>query len=146
MKISRFSKIFLLSICLVSLAAMAACSGTPATTPTSGTTSTSSASGPWPGVPVYSDSKSPIRTRVNATFSIVLPNAPIFGWGWQDQDLSAFTLVETKSLPGAGNQTEAFGPDAFLFKALKAGSYQIILYVPSKPPQQTETFQVTVAP
>jgi hypothetical protein len=36
---------------------------------------------PWPGVPVYRDSNSPIMTRVNETFSIMLPPTPLFGWG-----------------------------------------------------------------
>jgi hypothetical protein len=102
--------------------------------------------GPWPGVPFYRDSNSPITTRVNETFSIVLPPAPLFGWGWQNQDLSAFSLLETKTVPGPGNETNTFGPNAFLFKALEIGKFQIILYVPSKPPQQLESFNIVVIP
>jgi predicted small secreted protein len=101
---------------------------------------------PWPGVPVYNDSNSPIISRVNETFSIVLAPAPLFGWGWQNQDLSAFTLLETKEVPGPGNEPNTFGPNAFLFKALETGTFQITLYVPSKPPQQTESFNVVVNP
>ena len=101
---------------------------------------------PWPGVPVYTDSNSPIMTRVNGTFSIVLPPAPLFGWGWQNQDLSAFSLLETKTVPGSGNEPNPFGPNAFLFKALETGTFQITLYVPSKPPQQLESFNIVVNP
>ncbi len=102
--------------------------------------------GPWPGVSVYRDSNSPITTRVNETFSIVLPPAPLFGWGWQNNDLSAFSLLETKSIPGSGNEPNPYGPNAFLFKALEAGTFQVILYVPSKPPQQLKSFDVVVNP
>jgi hypothetical protein len=101
---------------------------------------------PWPGVPVYGDSGSPITTRVNETLAIVLQPAPLFGWGWQNKDLSAFSLLETKTVPGSGNETNTFGPDAFLFKALQTGQYQITLFVASKPPQQTTTFNITVNP
>jgi hypothetical protein len=101
---------------------------------------------PWPGVSVYIDSNSPIMTRVNETFSIVLPPAPLFGWGWQNKDLSAFSLLETKTVPGSGNEPNPFGPNAFLFKALKIGTFQITLYVPSKPPQQLESFDIVVNP
>ena len=103
-------------------------------------------SDPWPGVPVYGDSNSPITTRVNETFSIVLPPAPLFGWGWQNEDLSAFSLLETKTVPGSGNEPNPFGPNAFLFKALKIGTFQITLYVPSKPPQHLESFDIVVNP
>jgi hypothetical protein len=101
---------------------------------------------PWAGVSVYRDSDSSIMTRVNETFSIVLPPAPLFGWGWQNQDLSAFSLLETKAVPGPGNEPNPFGPDAFLFKALETGTFQITLYVPSKPPQQLESFNIVVNP
>ena len=101
---------------------------------------------PWPGVPVYRDSNSPIITRLNETFSIVLPPAPLFGWGWQNQDLSAFSLQETKTVPGSGNESNPYGTNAFLFKALKTGTFQITLYVASKPPQQLESFNVVVNP
>jgi hypothetical protein len=101
---------------------------------------------PWPGVSVYRNSKSPIMTRVNETFAIILPPAPLFGWGWQNEDLGAFSLLETKTVPGPGNETNPFGPDAFLFKALKTGTFQITLYVPSKPPQQVESFNIVVNP
>jgi hypothetical protein len=101
---------------------------------------------PWPGVAVYTDSNSPILTRVNETFSIVLPPAPLFGWGWQNEDSSAFSLLETKTVPGLGNETNPFGPNAFLFKALKTGTFQITLYVASKPPQQLESFDIVVSP
>jgi len=103
-------------------------------------------SDPWPGVPVYRDSNSQIMTRVNETFSIVLPPAPLFGWGWQNKDLSAFSLLETKTVPGSDNEPNPFGPNAFLFKALETGTFQIVLYVPSKPPQQTESFEIVVNP
>jgi hypothetical protein len=76
----------------------------------------------------------------------VLPPAPLFGWGWQDQDLSAFALLETKTVPGPDNEANPFGPDAFLFKALKTGAFRITLYVPSKPPQQLESFDINVTP
>jgi hypothetical protein len=102
--------------------------------------------GPWPGVSVYRDSNGTIMTRVNETFSIVLPPAPLFGWGWQNEDLSAFSLLETKTVPGAGNETNPYGPNAFLFKALKTGTFRITLYVPSKPPQQLELFNIVVNP
>jgi hypothetical protein len=101
---------------------------------------------PWPGVSVYRDSNSPIMTRVNETFAIILPPAPLFGWGWQNKELSAFSLLETKTVPGSGNETNPYGPDAFLFKALTIGTFRITLYVPSKPPQQTESFNVVVNP
>jgi hypothetical protein len=101
---------------------------------------------PWPGVSVYRDSNSPIMTRVNETFSIMLPPTPLFGWGWQNNDLSAFSLLETKTVPGSGNEPNPFGPNAFLFKALKIGTFQITLYVPSKPPQQLESFDIVVNP
>jgi len=101
---------------------------------------------PWPGVPVYRDSNSPIVTRVNETFSIVLQPAPLFGWEWQNKDLSAFSLLETNTIPGSGNETNPYGPNAFLFKALEIGTFQITLYVPSKPPQQLESFDIVVNP
>jgi hypothetical protein len=101
---------------------------------------------PWPGVPVYGDSNSQIMTRVNETFSIMLPPAPLFGWGWQNNDLDAFSLLETKTVLGSGNEPNPFGPNAFLFKALKTGTFQIALYVPSKPPQQLESFDIVVNP
>jgi hypothetical protein len=149
-KIPWIMKIKLLSIllvCMATLMAIAGCTTTPTTTPTITATPTAVQNpGPWPGVPVYTDSNSPIRIRVNETFSIVLQPAPLFGWGWQNQDLSAFSLMETKTVPGSGNETNPFGPDAFLFKALETGTYQIILYVPSKPPQQLETFDIVVNP
>jgi hypothetical protein len=101
---------------------------------------------PWPGVSVYRDSNNPIKTRVNETFSIVLPPAPLFGWGWQNKDLSAFSLLETKTIPGSSNEPNPYGPNAFLFKALETGTFQITLYVPSKPPQQIESFDIVVNP
>jgi predicted secreted protein len=101
---------------------------------------------PWPGVPVYTDSNTPITTRINETFSIVLPPAPLFGWGWQNKDLSAFSLSETKTIPGSGNESNTFGPNAFLFKALQTGTFQITLYVASKPPQQLDSFNIVVNP
>ena len=123
------------------------CSITPTSTPTAVVTSTTMQNpGPWPGVSVYGDSNSPIMTRVNETFSIVLPPAPLFGWGWQNQDLNAFSLLETKTVPGPGNEPNPYGPNAFLFKALKTGKFQITLYVPSKPPQQLESFNIVVNP
>jgi hypothetical protein len=143
-------QIKLLLVMLFSLAvlfAMTGCSTGPASTMTSTTTSITGANrDPWPGVPVYRDSKSPIQVSLNSAFSIVLPPAPLFGWGWQNTDLSAFNLLETKTVLGPANEPDPYGPDAFLFKALKAGSYQIILYVPSKPPQQTEKFDIVVNP
>jgi hypothetical protein len=147
-KISWITKIKLLSIllvCLATLFAFAGCSTTPASTTTPTPTAVQSP-GPWPGVPVYTDSNSPITTRVDETFSIALPPAPLFGWGWQNQDLSAFSLLETKTVPGSSNETNPFGPNAFLFKALQTGKFQITLYVPSKPPQQLETFDIVVNP
>jgi hypothetical protein len=144
------TKIKLLSIllvCMVVLFVFAGCSTTPASTTTTNATPTAVQSpAPWPGVPVYTDSNSPITTRVDETFSIVLPPAPLFGWGWQNEDLSAFSLLETKTVPGSNNETNPFGPNAFLFKALKTGKFQIILYVPSKPPQQLESFDIVVNP
>lgn len=101
---------------------------------------------PWPGVSVYRDANSPIMTRVNETFSIMLPPTPLFGWGWQNEDLSAFSLLETKTVPGPSNEPNPFGPNAFLFQALKRGTFQIILYVPSKPPQHLESFDIVVNP
>jgi hypothetical protein len=101
---------------------------------------------PWPGVSVYRDANSPILTRVNGTFSIVLPPAPLFGWGWQNKDLSALSLLETKTIPGSGNEPNPYGPNAFLFKALEMGTFRITLYVPSKPPQQMESFDIVVNP
>jgi predicted secreted protein len=101
---------------------------------------------PWPGVSVYRDSNSPIMTRVNETFSIMLPPAPLFGWGWQNNDLSAFSLLETKTVPGSDNEANPYGPNAFLFEALETGTFQITLYVPSKPPQQLESFDIVVNP
>ena len=101
---------------------------------------------PWPGVSVYRDSKSPITTRVIETFAIVLPPAPLFGWGWQNKDLSAFSLLETKTTPGSGNETNPYGPNALLFKALETGKFQITLFVASKPPQQLESFDIVVNP
>ena len=132
---------------LTILVAIAGCSSTPTLTPTTTPTpiATSNAD-PWPGVAVYRDSDSQIKARVNQTFSIVLPPAPLNGWGWQDQDLSAFSLVETKSVPGSANEPDPYGPDAFLFKALKTGTFQLNLYVPSKPPQEVKSFTVTVNP
>jgi hypothetical protein len=101
---------------------------------------------PWPGVTVYSDSASQITTRVNQTFSIVLPPAALFGWGWQNQDLSALTLLESKTVSGPNNEDNPYGTNAFLFKAVETGTYQIVLYIASKPPQQTETFNISVNP
>jgi predicted secreted protein len=101
---------------------------------------------PWPGVSTYNDSNSPIVTSVNNTFAIVLPPAPLFGWSWQNSDSSAFSLLESKTIPESSSVTETYGPDAFLFKAIETGSFQIILYVPSKPPQQLEIFNVEVNP
>jgi hypothetical protein len=103
-------------------------------------------SDPWPGVSVYRDSNSTVMTRVNDTFSILLPPAPLLGWGWQNKDLSAFSLLETKTIPGSGNEPNPYGSNAFLFKALETGTFQITLYVPSKPPQQLETFNIVVNP
>jgi hypothetical protein len=100
----------------------------------------------WPGVPNHSDSNTPIITRANETFSIMLPPAALFGWGWQNSDLSAFSLLETKTVPGPGNEPNPFGPNAFLFKALEQGTFRITLYVASKPPQQTESFDIVVNP
>jgi hypothetical protein len=102
--------------------------------------------GPWPGVPVYTDSNIPIITGLNETFSITLPPAPLFGWGWQNSDLTAFSLVETQTIPGLANEPNPYGPNAFLFQALKSGTFQITLYVPSKPPQQLESFNIVVNP
>jgi hypothetical protein len=149
-KISGIVKIKLLSIlivCAATFVVIAGCSMTPASTPTPTSTPTTVQNpGPWPGVPVYGDSNKPIMTRVNETFSIVLPPAALFGWGWQNKDLSAFSLLETKSVPGSDNETNPFGPNAFLFKALEKGTFQITLYVPSKPPQQLQSFDIVVNP
>ena len=143
-------KIKLLSILIVCMAVfivIVGCSITPTSTPTpTATPTTVQNPGPWPGVPVYRDSNSPIMTRVNETFSIVLPPAPLFGWGWQNKDLSAFSLLETKTVPGSGNEPNPYGPNAFLFKALETGTFQITLYVASKPPQQLESFNIVVNP
>ena len=76
----------------------------------------------------------------------MLPPAPLFGWGWQNGDLSAFSLLETKAVPGPAGEANPYGPDAFLFRALKTGTFQITLYVPSKPPQQLESFNIVVNP
>jgi len=116
------------------------------TTATTAATTTVQNTGPWPGVAVYTDSNTRIMTGENETFSIVLPVAPLFGWGWQNEDSSAFKLLETKTVPGPGEETNSFGPNAFLFEALKFGTFQITLYVASKPPQQTQTFEVVVNP
>jgi hypothetical protein len=143
-------KMKLFSILLVTLAMLVAVTGCSTTTTSTLTTTVTSTvvqnPDPWPGVPVYTDSNSPIVTRVNGTFSIVLPPAPLFGWGWQNEDSSVFSLLETKTVPGSGVEPDPFGPDAFLFKALKTGTFQITLYVPSKPPQQTESFDIVVNP
>jgi hypothetical protein len=149
-KLSRIMKMKLLSIlivCTATFVVISACSPTPASTPTPTPTPTVVPNpDPWPGVAVYRNSNSPIMTRVNETFSIVLPPAPFFGWGWQNDDLIAFSLLETKAVPGPGNEPNSFGPDAFLFKALNIGTFKITLYVPSKPPQQLESFDVVVNP
>jgi hypothetical protein len=137
----------ILLVCMATFVAIAGCSATPTSTPTTTATPTGVQNpGPWPGVSVYRDSNSPIMTQVNRTFSIVLPPAPLFGWGWQNEDLIAFSLLETKTVPGSGNEANPYGPDAFLFKALKTGTFQIKLYVPSKPPQQLESFDIVVNP
>jgi hypothetical protein len=148
-------KMKLLSVLIVSLAMpvmampviFAGCSTTPASSPTpTATPAATQIPDPWPGVSVYRNSSNPIPTRVNETFSIVLPPAPLFGWGWQNNDLSAFSLLETKTIPGSANEPNPFGPNAFLFEALETGAFQIILYVPSKPPQQLKTFDIVVKP
>jgi hypothetical protein len=136
----------ILIICTATFIVIAGCSITRTPTPTAATLTAAQNPDPWPGVSVYRDSNSPINTRVNETFSIVLPPSPLFGWGWQDQDLSAFSLLETKTVPGSNNEPNPFGPDAFLFKALKTGTFQITLYVPSKPPQHLESFNIVVNP
>ena len=139
--------ISILMVCVVMLVAIVGCSQAPTSTPILTTTPTVvQNSDPWPGVSVYRDSNSPIKIGVNVTFSIVLPPAPLYGWGWQNQDLSAFSLLETKTVPGSGNDTNTFALNAFLFKALKNGTFQITLYVPSKPPQQSESFNIVVNP
>ena len=149
-KISRIMKIKLLSIlivCMATFVVIVGCSITPTSTPTPIATPTAVQNpDPWPGVSVYRDSNSPIMTRVNETFAIILPPTPLFGWGWQNNDLSALSLLETKTVPGSGNEANPFGPNAFLFKALKIGTFQITLYVPSKPPQQLESFDIVVNP
>jgi predicted secreted protein len=137
----------ILIVCMTMLVAIIGCSTTPTAAPTTTTTPTAVQNpNPWPSVSVYRDSNSPIVTRVNETFSIVLPPAPLSGWGWQNNDLSAFSLLETKTVPGPGNEANPFGPNAFLFKALKTGTFQITLYVPSKPPQQVKSFDIVVNP
>jgi hypothetical protein len=136
-----------LIVCVAALVIITGCSITPTPTSTSTTTSTAAQSPElWPGVSVYRDLNSPIKTRVNGTFSIVLPPTPLFGWGWQNQDSTAFSLLETKTVPGSDNESNPYGPNAFLFKALKAGTFQITLYVPSKPPQHLESFDIVVNP
>jgi hypothetical protein len=144
MKIKLLS---ILIVCMATFVVIVGCSITPTSTPTPTATPTAVQNpDPWPGVSVYRDSNSPIMTRVNETFSIVLPPTPLFGWGWQNKDLSAFSLLETKTVPGSGNEPNPFGPNAFLFKALKIGTFQITLYVPSKPPQHLESFDIVVNP
>ena len=143
-------KVKILSILIISIATfvvIVGCSVTSysATTP-SATWTAAQDPGPWPGVSVYRDSNSLINTRINGTFSIILQPAPLFGWGWQNNDSSAFSLMETKTIPGTGDEPNPFGPNAFLFKAIKTGTFQIILYVPSKPPQQLESFDIVVNP
>jgi hypothetical protein len=140
MKIKLLS---ILIVCTATFVVNAGCSTTQTSTPTATKTAVQNPD-PWPGVPVYKDSNIPITTRVNETFSIMLSPAPLFGWGWQNQDLSAFSLLETKTVLGSGNETNPFGPNAFLFKALETGTFQITLYVPSKPPQQLEVFDIVV--
>ena len=97
-------------------------------------------------VPVYSDSNKQVQTRLNETFAIILPPAPLFGWGWQNSDSTAFSLLETQTIPGLAAEPNPYGPNEFLFQALKTGTSTITLYVASKPPQQTETFNVVVNP
>jgi predicted secreted protein len=144
MKIKLLS---ILIVCMATFVVIVGCSITPTSTPTPIATPTAVQNpDPWPGVSVYRDSNSPIMTRVNETFAIILPPTPLFGWGWQNNDLSAFSLLETKTVPGSGNEANPFGPNAFLFKALKIGTFQITLYVPSKPPQQLESFDIVVNP
>jgi hypothetical protein len=143
----KIKLLLILIVCLAMLVIIPGCSKTSTLTTTTTTTPSSEQNpGPWPGVPVYQDSNTPIKTQVNQTFSIVLPPAALFGWGWQNSDLSAFTLLETKTVPGSGNETNPYGPNAFLFKALQSGTFQIVLYVASKPPQQTESFNIIVNP
>jgi hypothetical protein len=149
-KLSRIMKTKFLSfliVCMATCVVIAGCSVTPTSTPTPTVTPTAVQNpGPWPGVSVYRDSNKPIMTRVNETFSIMLPPAPLFGWGWQNKDSSVFSLLEIKTVPESGNETNPFGPNAFLFKALETGTFQITLYVPSKPPQQSESFDIVVNP
>ena len=143
----RIKLLSILIVCLATLFTIVGCSTTPKSTPTPTATSTAVQNpDPWPGVSVYRDSNSPIMTQVNETFSIVLPPTPLFGWGWQNKDLSAFSLLETKTVPGSGNEPNPYGPNAFLFKALKIGTFQITLYVSSKPPQHLESFDIVVNP
>jgi len=140
----------ILSTLILSMAMSIACAGcsvTPTYTTTTIATSTAVQNpDPWPGVRVYKDSNSKINTRINETFAIILQPAPLFGWGWQNNDSSSFSLVETKTVQGTGDETNPFGPNAFLFKALKTGAFQITLYVPSKPPQELESFDIVVNP
>jgi len=144
MKIKLLS---ILIVCMATFVVIVGCSITPTSTPTPIATPTAVQNpDPWPGVSVYRDSNSPIMTRVNETFAIILPPTPLFGWGWQNNDLSAFSLLETKTVPGSGNEANPFGPNAFLFKALKIGTFQITLYVTSKPTQQLESFDIVVNP
>ena len=146
-RIMKTPLLAVLIVCMAALVVIAGCSATPTSTPTPTVSPTTVQNpGPWPGVPFYRDLKSPIVTRVNETFSIVLPPAPLFGWGWQNEDLSAFSLLETKTISGSGNEPNPFGPNAFLFKALETGTFQITLYVPSKPPQHLESFDIVVNP
>jgi hypothetical protein len=144
MKIKLFS---ILIVCMAMFAIIVGCSTTSTSTSTPAATSTAAQNpDPWPGVSVYTNSKIPITTRLNQTFSIMLPPAPLFGWAWQNKDLSAYSLLETKTVPGSGNEPDPYGPDAFLFKALATGTFQITLYVPSKPPQQLVSFDIVVNP
>ncbi len=137
----------ILFACMATSVAIAGCSPTPASPPPpTATTPAPQDSDPWPGVPAYRDSDKSIVTRAGETFSIVLPPAPLFGWGWQNSDSSAFSLLETGTVPGPDDEPNPYGPNAFLFKALETGTFQITLYVASKPPQQLETFDIVVNP
>ncbi len=146
----KIKLLLVLIVCMVVFVVISGCSSSPTSstsspTPTATTTAAQNPD-PWPGVPVYRNSNNPITTQVNETFSIVLPPAALLGWGWQNKELSAFSLLETKTVPGPDDEPNPYGPNAFLFKALETGTFQITLYVPSKPPQQLESFDVVVNP
>jgi inhibitor of cysteine peptidase len=96
------------------------------------------------GAKVHTDPAQIINTSVNQEFTIALGSNITTGYSWQPEyDLNVLTLVgnEYKSSDTTGKVVGAMGTEYFHFKAIKAGSSEILFtyYRPWETPKSEDS-------